>query len=181
MASVKTRAPAKTTTSSKPESSTMDTITPCLWFDGNAEKAARFYVSIFPDSTLDRVVPSPTDYPAGKKGDTVVVEFTLMGRQFMALNGGPYFKLNEAVSFVVPCKNQAEVDLYWKALSAVPASEQCGWLKDKFGASWQIVPTRMFELLADPDPKRASRAYAAMMDMKKLDIRALDRAADGKK
>ena len=158
----------------------LDTITPCLWFDGQAEEAARFYVSIFPDSSLDRVVPSPTDYPAGKKGDTVLVEFTLMGRKFTALNGGPYFHLNEAVSFIVPCKDQAEVDRYWKALSAVPEAEQCGWLKDKFGASWQIVPTRMFELLVDPDPQRAARAYEAMMDMTKLDVAALERAADGR-
>ena len=157
----------------------IDSITPCLWFETQAEEAARFYVSLFPDSSLDRVVPAPADYPAGKKGDTVLVEFTLMGRKFTALNGGPYFRLNEAVSFMVPCKDQAEVDRYWKALSAVPAAEQCGWVKDKFGASWQIVPTRMVELLSDPDPDRAGRAYVAMMDMKKLDIAALERAADG--
>jgi predicted 3-demethylubiquinone-9 3-methyltransferase (glyoxalase superfamily) len=176
--------PAKTaaTTQAKPRQpfKALETITPCLWFDGQAEQAARFYVSIFPDSSLDSVVPSPTDYPAGKKGDTVVVEFTLMGRKFTALNGGPFFHLSEAVSFIVPCKDQAQVDRYWKALSAVPQAEQCGWLKDKFGASWQIVPTRMFELLADPDPKRAARAYEAMMGMKKLDIAALERAARGR-
>ncbi|MEA3190161.1 MAG: hypothetical protein QOD77_743 [Thermoplasmata archaeon] len=174
---------APTTTQGKqarPPVQGLDAITPCLWFDGQAEEAARFYVSVFPDSSLDRVVPSPSDYPAGKKGDTVVVDFTLMGRKFMALNGGPYFRLNEAVSFVVPCKDQAEVDRYWKALSAVPEAEQCGWLKDKFGASWQIVPNRMFELLMDPDPKRAARAYQAMMDMKKLDVAALERAANGR-
>jgi predicted 3-demethylubiquinone-9 3-methyltransferase (glyoxalase superfamily) len=174
--------PSSTTTiREQPKSrSRIDTITPCLWFDGQAEKAARFYVSLFPDSRIDRLVPSPTDYPAGKKGDTVLVEFTLMGRKFTALNGGSFFKLNEAVSFIVPCRDQAEVDRYWKALSAVPAAEQCGWLKDKFGASWQIVPTRMFELLEDPDPKRAARTYEAMMEMKKLDIAALERAAAAK-
>ncbi len=182
MAPTTTTSTTSTTQAKQPKKSShsFDTITPCLWFDGQAEKAARFYVSIFPDSSLDRVVASPTDYPAGKKGDTVLVEFTLMGRKFTALNGGPYFHLNEAVSFIVPCKDQVEVDRYWKALSAVPESEQCGWLKDKFGASWQIVPTRMFELLADPDPKRAARAYTAMMDMKKLDVAALERAADGR-
>jgi predicted 3-demethylubiquinone-9 3-methyltransferase (glyoxalase superfamily) len=177
-------APTKTASTTQAKqtkpSQGLDTITPCLWFDRQAEEAARFYVSIFPESSLDRVVPSPSDYPAGKKGDTVLVEFTLMGRKFTALNGGPYFHLNEAVSFYVPCKDQAEVDRYWKALSAVPEAEQCGWLKDKFGASWQIVPTRMFELLVDPDPKRAARAYQAMMDMKKLDVAALERAANGK-
>lgn len=156
-----------------------DSVTPCLWFDGQAEEAARFYVGVFPDSRIERIVAAPTDYPAGKAGDVVLVEFTLMGRRFSALNGGPNFRLSEAVSFVVPCRTQAEVDHYWKALSAVPEAEVCGWLKDRFGASWQIVPTRMFELLVDPDRGRAARAYQAMMGMRKLDIADLERAADG--
>jgi len=153
-------------------------ITPCLWFDGQAEEAAKFYVSLFPDSHIDQVVKAPADYPSGKKGDVLLVEFTLMGRSFSGLNGGPYFKFNEAVSFVIPCKDQAEVDRYWKALSAVPEAEQCGWVKDRFGVSWQIVPVLLDRLLADPDRAKAGRAMEAMLKMKKLDIAALERAAE---
>ena len=153
------------------------TITPCLWFDGQAEEAAKFYVSLFPDTHIDRVVKAPADFPSGKKGDVLLVEFTLMGRSFSGLNGGPYFKFNEAVSFTIPCKDQAEVDRYWKALSAVPESEQCGWVKDRYGLSWQIVPVVLDQLLADPDRAKAGRAMEAMLKMKKLDIAALERAA----
>ena len=152
-------------------------ITPCLWFDGQAEEAAKFYVSLFPDSLIDKVVKAPADFPSGKKGDVLVVDFTLMGRKFSGLNGGPYFKFNEAVSFTIPCENQAEVDRYWKALSAVPESEQCGWVKDRYGLSWQIVPTMLNRLLADPDRAKAGRVMEAMLKMKKLDIAALERAA----
>ena len=152
-------------------------ITPCLWFDGQAEEAAKFYVSLFPDSLIDKVVKAPADFPSGKKGDVLVVDFTLMGRKFSGLNGGPYFKFNEAVSFTIPCENQAEVDRYWKALSAVPESEQCGWVKDRYGLSWQIVPTMLYRLLADPDRAKAGRVMEAMLKMKKLDIVALERAA----
>lgn len=153
------------------------TITPCLWFDGQAEEAAKFYVSLFPDSHIDQVVKAPADFPSGKKGDALVVEFTLMGRSFSGLNGGPYFKFNEAVSFTIPCKDQAEVDRYWKALSAVPEAEQCGWVKDRYGLSWQIVPTMLHRILADPDRAKAGRVMEAMLKMKKLDIAALERAA----
>ena len=152
-------------------------ITPCLWFDGQAEEAAKFYVSLFPDSLIDKVVKAPADFPSGKKGDVLVVDFTLMGRKFSGLNGGPYFKFNEAVSFTIPCENQAEVDRYWKALSAVPESEQCGWVKDRYGLSWQIVPTMLYRLLADPDRAKAGRVMETMLKMKKLDIAALERAA----
>jgi len=152
-------------------------ITPCLWFDGQAEEAAKFYVSLFPDSLIDKVVKAPADFPSGKKGDVLVVDFTLMGRKFSGLNGGPYFKFNEAVSFTIPCENQAEVDRYWKALSTVPESEQCGWVKDRYGLSWQIVPTMLNRLLADPDRAKAGRVMEAMLRMKKLDIAALERAA----
>ena len=152
-------------------------ITPCLWFDGQAEEAAKFYVSLFPDSLIDKVVKAPADFPSGKKGDVLVVDFTLMGRKFSGLNGGPYFKFNEAVSFTIPCENQAEVDRYWKALSAVPESEQCGWVKDRYGLSWQIVPTMLYRLLADPDRAKAGRVMEVMLKMKKLDIAALERAA----
>ncbi|HLE97889.1 MAG TPA: VOC family protein [Candidatus Thermoplasmatota archaeon] len=155
----------------------MTTITPCLWFDHEAEEAARFYCSIFPDSRVEGVQTAAADYPSGKKGDVLTVEFTLMGRSFTGLNGGPYFKLNEAVSFQVPCKDQAEVDRYWEALSAVPESEQCGWVKDKYGLSWQIVPVRLYALLADPDRAKAQRVMEAMLEMKKLDIAGLERAA----
>jgi predicted 3-demethylubiquinone-9 3-methyltransferase (glyoxalase superfamily) len=152
-------------------------ITPCLWFDRQAEEAAKFYVSLFPSSHVDKVVKSPADFPSGKKGDVVSVDFTLMGRPFSGLNGGPYFKFNEAVSFVVPCDDQAEVDRYWKALSAVPEAEQCGWVKDRFGVSWQIVPKILNRFLEDPDRAKAGRVMEAMLKMKKLDIAALDRAA----
>lgn len=154
-------------------------IIPCLWFDKQAEEAANFYVSLLPDSRIDAVNRAPDDYPAGKKGDVLVVEFTLAGRPYVALNGGPYFTPNEAVSFQIMCDDQAEVDRMWDALSAVPESEQCGWVKDRYGYSWQIVPKRMNELLADPDPERARRAFLAMMDMKKLDIAKLEAAANG--
>lgn len=154
----------------------LQTIAPCLWFDGRAEEAAKFYVSLFPDSHIDRVVEAAADFPSGKKGDVLTVEFTLMGRSFSALNGGPYFKFNEAVSFVVPCKDQAEVDRYWKALSAVPEAEQCGWVKDRFGLSWQIVPTILYRLLGDQDRAKAGRVMEAILKMKKLDVKALRHA-----
>ncbi|HEY6916709.1 MAG TPA: VOC family protein, partial [Allosphingosinicella sp.] len=147
--------------------------------DREAEEAANFYVSILPDSRIDRVNRAPDDYPAGKKGDVLIVEFTLAGQSYTALNGGPYFQPNEAVSFQILCDDQAEVDRLWDALSAVPEAEQCSWLKDKYGFSWQIVPKRMNELLSDPDPERARRAFIAMTNMKKLDIAALEAAADG--
>jgi predicted 3-demethylubiquinone-9 3-methyltransferase (glyoxalase superfamily) len=154
--------------------------TPCLWFDKDGEEAARFYVSLFPKSSIDKVHKAPADYPSGKKGDVLMVDFTLDGQTFNALNGGPYFKFNQAVSFIIDCKDQAEVDRLWKALSAVPAAEQCGWVKDKFGVSWQIIPRALNELLSDKDPKRAKRAMEAMLKMKKIDVAALQRAADGK-
>ncbi len=157
----------------------MSKITPCLWFDGNAEEAANFYASLLPDSRVDSVVRAPSDYPSGSAGDVLVVEFTLAGQKFSGLNGGPYFKFNEAVSFHIDCKDQAEVDRLSDALSAVPEAEQCGWVKDRFGLSWQIVPTRLKELLADPDRAKAKRAMDAMMEMKRIDIAALERAAEG--
>ena len=158
---------------------TSQKITPCLWFDGNAEEAANFYASILPDSRVDAVQRAPGDYPSGKEGDALVVEFTLAGQKFTGLNGGPNFKFNEAVSFQIDCKDQAECDRYTNALSAVPESEQCGWVKDRFGLSWQIVPARLTQLLADPDRDRARRAFEAMMTMKRIDIAAIERAAAG--
>ncbi|HYU07601.1 MAG TPA: VOC family protein [Thermoplasmata archaeon] len=153
-----------------------ESIVPCLWFDGQAVEAAKFYTSLFPGSRIDTVVTAPVDFPSGKKGDVLSVDFTLMGQKFSGLNGGPYFKFNEAVSFTIPCENQAEVDRYWKALSAVPEAEQCGWVKDRFGLSWQIVPTMLYRLLADPDRTKAGRVMEVMLKMKKLDIAALQRA-----
>jgi predicted 3-demethylubiquinone-9 3-methyltransferase (glyoxalase superfamily) len=155
----------------------MTTITPCLWFDGNAEEAARFYSSLFPDSRLDKVNRAPSDYPSGKAGDVLMVEFTLMGRPFVGLNGGPHFAFNEAVSFQIPVDTQAEVDRLSEALSAVPQAEQCGWVKDRFGLSWQIVPVQLTRILTAGDPVRAKRAFDAMMGMKRIDIATLERAA----
>jgi predicted 3-demethylubiquinone-9 3-methyltransferase (glyoxalase superfamily) len=156
----------------------MSTITPCLWFDGNAEEAARFYVSLLPDSRGDKVQRAPGDYPSGKAGNVLVVEFTLMGRPFVGLNGGPHFKFNEAVSFQIPVETQAEIERLTNALSAVPEAEQCGWVKDRYGLSWQIVPRELPRLLGDANPARAKRAFEAMMEMKRIDIAALQRAAD---
>ena len=154
-------------------------ITPCLWFDGKAEEAAEFYVSLLPDSRIDKVVRAPSDYPSGKAGDVLVVEFTLAGTKFTGLNGGPHFNFNEAVSFQISCADQVEYDRYAAALSAVPEAEQCGWVKDRYGLSWQLVPVRMMELMGDPDPARARRAMEAMMEMKTLDIAAIEKAAAG--
>jgi predicted 3-demethylubiquinone-9 3-methyltransferase (glyoxalase superfamily) len=157
----------------------MSAITPCLWFDGNAEKAAEFYVSVFPNSHVDAVHRAPGKYPAGKEGDVLLVEFTLMGRPFTGLNGGPQFKFDEAISFQIPVETQAEADRFADALSAVPEAEQCGWVKDRFGLSWQIVPRQLIRLLGGADRARAKRAFDAMMEMKRIDIAAIERAADG--
>ena len=151
----------------------------CLWFDGKAEEAANFYVSLFPDSRVDAVHRAPSDYPSGKAGDVLTVEFTLIGRPFTGLNGGPLFRFNEAISFQIPVETQAEADRLADALSAVPEAEQCGWVKDRFGVSWQIVPRQLIRLIGDVDPARARRAFGAMMQMKRIDIAALERAANG--
>lgn len=156
----------------------MSDITPCLWFDGNAEEAAEFYVSVFPDSRIDGVHHAPSDYPAGKTGEALLVEFTLMGRPFTGLNAGPRFKFNEAVSFQIPVETQAEADRFADALSAVPEAEQCGWVKDRFGVSWQIVPVPLMRLLGGSDRGRAKRAFDAMVEMKRIDIATIERAAD---
>lgn len=157
----------------------MSGITPCLWFDGNAEEAAKFYVSLFPDSQVDAVHRAPSDYPAGKDGDVLMVEFTLMGRPFTGLNAGPQFQFNEAISFQIPVETQAEADRFAGALSAVPEAEQCGWVKDRFGVSWQIFPRRLITLIGGADRARARRVFEAMMHMKRIDFAAIDRAADG--
>jgi predicted 3-demethylubiquinone-9 3-methyltransferase (glyoxalase superfamily) len=157
----------------------MPGITPCLWFDGNAEEAAKFYASLFPNSHIDAVHRAPSDYPLGKAGDVLLVEFRLMGQPFTGLNGGPAFQFNEAISFQIPVETQAEVERFTNALSAVPEAEQCGWVKDRFGVSWQIVPRQLIQLLGDADRARAKRTFDAMMEMKRIDIAALEHAADG--
>lgn len=154
-------------------------ITPCLWFDRQALEAAEFYVSVIPESRIDAVVHAPGDYPAGQTGDVLLVEFTLAGTRYTALNGGPHFTFTEAISLQIDCEDQAEVDRLSDALSAVPEAEQCGWVKDRYGLSWQIVPTAMTRYFADPDPALRRRVFAAMMEMKRLDIAALERAAGG--
>ncbi len=152
-------------------------ITPFLWFDHQAEEAANFYTSVFPNSKVVKVVRYGAAGP-GPAGSVMTVEFQLDGQSFVALNGGPHFKFTEAISFVVNCQTQDEVDAYWEKLSAGGVEVQCGWLKDKFGLSWQIVPVALPELLSDPDPKKTERVLKAMFTMKKLDIRALQRASE---
>jgi len=155
-------------------------ITPCLWFDGQAEQAARYYVSLLPDSRIDRVVRSPAKTPSGPAGMVLAVEFTLAGTKFSGLNGGPQYQFTEAISFQIACQDQAEVDRLWSALSEGGSPGRCGWLKDRWGLSWQILPTRLHQLLGDPDPDRSRRAMEAMLKMSKLSIAELERAADGR-
>ncbi|MBA3812500.1 MAG: VOC family protein [Caulobacteraceae bacterium] len=156
----------------------MPTIHPFLWFDDQAEAAMNFYVSVFEDSKIDQVMRYGEGGP-GPAGSVMTASFQLGGQRFTALNGGPHFKFTEAVSFVVTCADQAEVDRFWDKLSEGGAPGQCGWLKDKFGLSWQIVPSEMPELLGGPDPDKAKRAMEAMMKMTKLDIAALKAAREG--
>lgn len=155
-------------------------IAPCLWFDGQAEEAANFYAATFPDSRVDAVNRAPADYPSGKAGDVLTVEFTLLGMQFVGLNGGPEFRFDEAISFQVYTEDQAETDRLWSAIVDNGGEESvCSWCRDKFGLSWQIVPRRLMELIADPDTARAKRVFEAMMQMVKIDIAAIERAAQG--
>jgi predicted 3-demethylubiquinone-9 3-methyltransferase (glyoxalase superfamily) len=155
-------------------------IVPCLWFNGHAEAAAKFYVALLPNSRIDQVFRSPADTPSGRAGTVLTVEFTLAGSRYLGLNGGPRYTFNEAVSFQIFCANQAEVNRLWAALKKGGKVLGCGWLKDRWGLTWQIVPTRMMELLGDADPGRARRAMEAMMKMEKINIAALERAADKK-
>ncbi len=157
----------------------MQKITPCLWFNGEAEEAASFYVTLLPDSRIERVFRSPADTPSGPAGSVLTVEFNLAGMKYLALNGGPEFSFTEAVSFQIHCDDQEEVDRLWAALFAGGKEIACGWIKDRWGLAWQIVPVRLQELLQDPDPERARRTMEAMMKMVKIDIATLERAADG--
>ena len=154
-----------------------DKIVPCLWFNGDGEEAARVYVSLLPDSRIDSVNRSPVDTPSGPADSVLTVQFTLAGRRYMALNGGPNFTFDEAVSFMVMTEDQAETDRLWDALTANGGQENvCGWLKDRWGLSWQITPRRLMELTTDANRARAKAAMTAMMSMRKIDIAALDRA-----
>jgi predicted 3-demethylubiquinone-9 3-methyltransferase (glyoxalase superfamily) len=153
-------------------------IVPNLWFDTEAEEAAEFYCSVFEDSRILSVTRYPDAVP-DKAGQVMVAEWELNGQRFVGINGGPEFKFDEAVSFQINCKDQAEVDYYWEKLTEGGRESQCGWLSDKYGLSWQVTPVGMEELFAHPDPERANRAMKAMFGMKKLDIAALQAAADG--
>ena len=158
----------------------MAKIAPCLWFNGQAEEAAEFYTKLFPDSRIDKVSRSTADTPAGPEGMVLTVDFTLAGEQFIGLNGGPEFQFNEALSFAIDCQDQAEVDRYWEALVEGGGEHgPCGWLKDRFGLSWQVVPRQLNELLEGPDPAGARRAMEAMLQMSKLDVAELRRAYEG--
>lgn len=159
-------------------------ITPCLWFDHQAEEAAAFYTSVFKNSKItdvSRYGEAGQEIHGKPAGSVMTVAFELDGQPFTALNGGPYFQFNEAVSLQISCETQEEVDYYWEKLAegGDPAAQQCGWLKDKYGLSWQVVPTRLAELLGDPEPEKSEQAMDAMLQMKKLDIGELQRAAAG--
>ena len=157
----------------------MSKIAPCLWFNGEAEEAARFYVSLFPDSAIKAVSRYGKDAPF-PAGVALMVEFTLAGQRFQALNGGPQFRFSEAVSFSISCRDAAELDRIWTGLIADGGEAgRCGWLKDRFGVSWQVVPDGLGALLSDPDPVRAGRATKAMMGMTKLDLAAIRAAMQG--
>jgi predicted 3-demethylubiquinone-9 3-methyltransferase (glyoxalase superfamily) len=153
----------------------MQKITPHLWFNKEAKEAAEFYVSVFPDSKIK----SATTISNTPSGDAQIVSFELAGQPFMAISAGPLFKFNESISFIVPCETQEEIDYYWGKLSADPKAEQCGWLKDKYGLSWQIVPTIMNEMMGSNDKEKITRVTQAFLKMKKFDIAVLKQAYEG--
>lgn len=154
-------------------------VTPCLWFDTQAEEAATFYASIIPDTRVESIERAPGDYPAGRAGDVLMVEMCLGGLKVTAMNGGPIFKFNEAISLQLSVEDQAELDRLYDTLSAVPEAEQCGWIKDRYGLSWQLVPKAFVALMKNPDPDARARVFEAMMPMKRLNIAALQSAARG--
>jgi predicted 3-demethylubiquinone-9 3-methyltransferase (glyoxalase superfamily) len=157
---------------------TTDGFTTCLWFDGQAEEAANYYASIFEDSRVGRTGRF-TEAGPGPTGDVMVVEFELNGQKFVGLNGGPEFTFNEAISFQIYCADQDEVDYYWSKLSDGGEEGVCGWLKDKYGVSWQVIPSGLIDMIGDPDPEKAKRATEAMLSMTKFDIAALEKAYAG--
>jgi predicted 3-demethylubiquinone-9 3-methyltransferase (glyoxalase superfamily) len=155
-------------------------ITPCLWFEGRAEEAAEFYTSIFPNSQIDHIARASMDTRGAKEGAVILVEFTIAGLSYQALNGGPHDRFNDAISLSVTCKDQAEVDRLWDALTADGGRPvQCGWLKDRFGVSWQIVPEALLRMMKDKDPAKSKRVMEAMMQMVKLDVGKLEQAYEG--
>ena len=155
-----------------------DGFTTCLWFDGQAEEAAEYYTSIFKDAKIGRI-GHYTEAGPGAPGSVLAVEFKLNGQRFVGINGGPEFTFNEAISFQVFCKDQEEIDYYWNALTEDGEESVCGWLKDKYGVSWQVIPDGLIDMVSDPDPEKARRATEAMLSMKKFDIAELERAYAG--
>ncbi|MGE4218860.1 MAG: VOC family protein [Alphaproteobacteria bacterium] len=163
-----------------PDATPAAKIVPCLWFDGQAEEAARFYVSLLPNSALGAIQPYPVETPGGKPGDTMTVEFTLAGQPYLALNGGPFFTFTPAVSFIIECDDQAEIDRLWDAiLNSGGSPMECGWIADRYGLSWQIVPRKLMAMIKDKDAAKARRAMEAMMTMVKLDLPTLEAAFNG--
>jgi predicted 3-demethylubiquinone-9 3-methyltransferase (glyoxalase superfamily) len=154
------------------------TTTPCLWFDNQGEDAATFYCSVFPNSRILRTTHYGPNTP-GREGSVMTVDFELNGQKYVALNGGPEYTFSEAISFYIECADQAEIDYYWNALTEGGEPGPCGWLKDKFGLSWQVAPTRLLELIGDADSERANRAMQAMMQMGKIILADIEKAADG--
>lgn len=157
----------------------MRTLTPNLWFDNEAEDAAKFYTSIFANSKINNIARYPeaaTEVSGKPAGSVLTVDFEIEGQPFVALNGGPQFKFNESISFMIPCKDQAEVDYFWEKLTDGGEESMCGWLKDRFGVSWQVVPERLNEMMSDADPKKVETVTAAFLPMRKLDIGVLERA-----
>ena len=153
----------------------------CIWYDRDAEEAARFYAKVFPDSSVGAVLRAPGDYPSGKQGDVLTVEFTVLGIPCLGLNDGPEFKHSEAFSFQVATADQAETDRYWNAIVSNGGAESaCGWCRDKWGLSWQITPIALIDAITDPDPAAAKRAFDAMMEMVKIDIAAIEAARRGR-
>ena len=157
----------------------MDKVSTFLWFDDQAEAAAKFYTGLFPDSRIGEVTRTPMDYPGGKAGDAITVAFTLSGRSFIAMNGGPRHPFTDAISLSIDCADQAEVDHYWNALSDGGEPVQCGWIRDRYGLSWQVSPRILLQLIADPDRAKAKRVMEAMVEMIKIDVDAIEAAAKG--
>ena len=156
------------------------TLTTCLWFNGNGREAATFYTSIFPNSHMENNWIAPTDTPGNQVGEEIVVNFTIFDQPFVALNGGPKFPHSEAISFQIPCADQAEIDKYWQILTADGGKEsQCGWLKDKFGISWQVTSPEMMKYLGGSDPEGSKRATQAMLGMKKINLAEMQKAYEG--